>query len=77
MHWVNFPVLFTMMVSGLLIYRNNSDNAYVYPHLVYRIGLGKVTLVRFLDWFYNFFHVRFHRHKGLAITFFDVDLGAE
>src|SRR5438552_2070324 len=28
MHWVNFPVLFTMILSGLLIYWNDSDNAY-------------------------------------------------
>ena len=27
MHWVNFPVLFTMIWSGILIYWNDSDNA--------------------------------------------------
>src|SRR5216683_855850 len=42
MHWVNFPVLFTMIWSGLLIYWNDSDNAYQHPHAVYRVteGLG-------------------------------------
>jgi hypothetical protein len=36
MHWVNFPVLFTMIWSGILIYWNDSDNAYRHPHEVYR-----------------------------------------
>lgn len=71
MHWVNFPVLFTMMVSGLLIYWNDSDDAYQYPHRVYRIGFGKVTLFRFFpDWFYNVFHVPFHVTQGLSYHFF-------
>jgi hypothetical protein len=52
MHWVNFPVLFTMIWSGLLIYWNDSDNAYQHPHAVYRVGLGSLTLVRlFPPWF--------------------------
>jgi len=37
MHWINFPVLFTMIWSGLLIYWNDSDNAYQHPHRVYRV----------------------------------------
>jgi hypothetical protein len=41
MHWINFPVFFTMVWSGLLIYWNDSDNAYQHPHAVYRIGQGK------------------------------------
>ncbi len=58
MHWVNFPVLFTMIWSGLLIYWNDSDNAYRHPHRVYRIGLGHLTLFRFFpDWFYKLLHV--------------------
>ena len=47
MHWINFPVLFTMIWSGLLIYWNVSDNAYQHPHAVYRVGVGPFTLVRF------------------------------
>src|SRR3984957_15102859 len=47
MHWVNFPVLFTMIWSGLLIYWGDSDNAYQHPHRVYRIGIGAWTLFRF------------------------------
>ena len=46
MHWINFPVLFTMIWSGLLIYWNDSDNAYQHPHAVYRVGVGSLTLVR-------------------------------
>ena len=37
-HWINFPVLFTMIWSGLLIYWAND---------VYRVGLGKWTLFHF------------------------------
>ena len=71
MHWINFPVLFTMIWSGLLIYWNDSDNAYQHPHRVYRIGLGHVTLVRFFpDWFYKFLHVPYHVTQGLGYHFF-------
>jgi hypothetical protein len=45
MHWVNFPVLFTMIWSGILIYWNDSDRAYQHPHAIYRIGIGKLTLL--------------------------------
>ena len=71
MHWVNFPVLFTMIWSGLLIYWNDSDNAYQHPHRVYRIGLGHVTLVRlFPDWLYKALHVPYHVTEGLSYHFF-------
>ena len=40
MHWANFLVLFTMIWSGVLIYWNDSDNAYLHAHRVYRVGLG-------------------------------------
>ncbi len=73
MHWINFPVLFTMMWSGLLIYWNDSDNAYLYPHRVYRVGIGKVTLFRFFpDWMYtnHFWDIRYHVTQGLSYHFF-------
>ena len=71
MHWVNFPVLFTMIWSGLLIYWNDSDNAYKHPHRVYRIGLGNITLLRFFpDWFYKFLHAPYHVTLGLSYHFF-------
>ena len=71
MHWINFPVLFTMIWSGLLIYWNDSDNAYRHPHAVYRIGLGRFTLIRFFpDWFYRWLHVPYHVTQGLGYHFF-------
>jgi thiosulfate reductase cytochrome b subunit len=73
MHWINFPVLFTMVWSGLLIYWNDSDNAYKHAHEVYRVGLGSVTLFRFFPaWFYTnrFWDVRYHVTEGLGYHFF-------
>jgi thiosulfate reductase cytochrome b subunit len=71
MHWINFPVLFTMIWSGLLIYWNDSDNAYRHPHAVYRVGLGKITLFRFFPaWFYQKLHVPYQVTVGLGYHFF-------
>jgi len=71
MHWINFPVLFTLIWSGLLIYWNDSDNAYRHAHQVYRVGVGSVTLVRFFpDWFYKALDVPYHVTQGLAYHFF-------
>ena len=71
MHWVSFPVLFTMIWSGILIYWNDSDNAYQHPHRVYRLGLGKFTAFRFFpDWFYRLLHVPYHVTLGLSYHFF-------
>jgi thiosulfate reductase cytochrome b subunit len=71
MHWINFPVLFTMIWSGLLIYWNDSDNAYQHPHRVYRLGLGPVTVFRFFpDWFYKWLDVPYHVTQGLGYHFF-------
>ncbi len=71
MHWVNFPVLFTMIWSGLLIYWNDSDSSYRYHHRVYRIGVGRLTLVRlFPHWFYERLHVPYHVTQGLGYHFF-------
>ncbi len=71
MHWINFPVLFTMIWSGLLIYWNDSDNAYQHPHRVYRLGIGHLTVFRFFpDWFYNRLHVPYHVTQGLGYHFF-------
>ncbi len=73
MHWVNFPVLFTMIWSGILIYWNDSDNAYRHPHEVYRLGVGPLTVFRFFpSWFYTnrFWDVRYHVTQGLGYHFF-------
>jgi thiosulfate reductase cytochrome b subunit len=71
MHWINFPVLFTMIWSGSLIYWNDSDNAYLHPHAVYRVGIGKLTLVRFFpEWFWKFINAPYHVTEGLGYHFF-------
>jgi thiosulfate reductase cytochrome b subunit len=71
MHWINFPVLFTMIWSGLLIYWNDSDNAYKHPHAVYRVGVGSFTLVRFFPhWFWKAMNAPYHVTEGLGYHFF-------
>jgi thiosulfate reductase cytochrome b subunit len=71
MHWVNFPVLFTMIWSGLLIYWNDSDNAYKHPHAVYRVGVGAFTVVRFFPpWFWKAMNAPYHVTQGLGYHFF-------
>jgi thiosulfate reductase cytochrome b subunit len=71
MHWVNFPVLFIMIWSGILIYWNDSDNSYHHPHRIYRIGIGHLTLIRlFPEWFYQKLNVPYHVTKGLGFHFF-------
>ena len=71
MHWINFPVLFTMIWSGLLIYWNDSDNAYKHPHAVYWIGVGPFTLVRFFPpWFWKAMNAPYHVTQGLGYHFF-------
>ena len=79
MHWVNFPVLFTMIWSGLLIYWNDSDNAYRYAHRVYRVGVGGWTLFRFFpDWVYRAVACAVPRDAGDGVPLlFYVDLCAE
>jgi thiosulfate reductase cytochrome b subunit len=71
MHWVNFPILFTMIWSGLLIYWNDSDNAYQHPHAVYRVGVGSLTLVRmFPPWFWKAINAPYRVTEGLGYHFF-------
>lgn len=71
MHWVNFPVLFTMIWSGLLIYWNDSDNAYQHPHAVYRVGIGSLTVVRmFPPWFWKAINAPYRVTEGLSYHFF-------
>ena len=47
MHWINFPVLATMIWSGLLIYWGDSKIDGSHPSAVYRAGIGKWTIFRF------------------------------
>jgi thiosulfate reductase cytochrome b subunit len=71
MHWVNFPVLFTMIWSGLLIYWNDSDNLYRHPHAVYRVGVGSLTIVRmFPSWFWKAINAPYRVTEGLGYHFF-------
>lgn len=49
MHWINFPVLCTMIWSGLYIYYMDSDrgpDGPIHQGQTFRIGLGDFTLVR-------------------------------
>lgn len=60
-HWINFPILFLMIWSGLLIY-------WAYP--AYRVGLGGVTVFHFFPkWFYSLFALDHQLAEGMAIHF--------
>ncbi|MBC3786127.1 cytochrome b/b6 domain-containing protein [Spirosoma utsteinense] len=57
-HWINFPVLFVMIWSGLLIY---------WAYDPYKIQIGGYTLVSFFpDGFYTFLHVPRRLAEGMA-----------
>ncbi|MBV8811325.1 MAG: cytochrome b/b6 domain-containing protein [Acidobacteriaceae bacterium] len=56
-HWINFPLLFLMIWSGILIY-------WAYP--IYRLG----PLVFFPKWFYSTFHIDHRLADGMALHFF-------
>ena len=61
-HWINFPVLFLMIWSGLLIYWSNA---------VYRIGLGSYTLLTFFpERFFQALGIPYHLAKGMSLHFF-------
>ncbi len=57
-HWINFPVLFVMIWSGLLIY---------WAYDPYKITIGTYTLVSFFpDGFYKFLGVQRRLAEGMA-----------
>ncbi len=61
-HWVNFPILFGMIYTGLMIYWANDP---------YRIGWGGFTLFHFFpDWFYNLLGLGHSLARGMAWHFF-------
>lgn len=61
-HWINFPILFLMIWSGILIYWSND---------VYRVGFGDYTLIKFFpEWFYKTFNIEFRLAEGIAWHFF-------
>ena len=71
MHWINFPVLATMIWSGLLIYWADSDHDYLHPSQVYRVGVGHWTLFRFFPLsFYARLHLKFQLANGMGYHFF-------
>lgn len=60
-HWINFPVLFVMIWSGLLIYWAND---------IYRVGLGNVTPFKFFPQaFYDRFNIGSRLAEGMAFHF--------
>jgi len=62
-HWINFPVLAVMVWSGLLIYWANP---------VYRVGLGKHTLLKMTvpEPLYEKWHIAFRLGEGISWHFF-------
>jgi len=61
MHWINFPVLFAMIWSGLLIYWAND---------VYKVRVGHDILYTFFpEGFYKSLHISFRLAEGMAFHF--------
>jgi thiosulfate reductase cytochrome b subunit len=60
-HWVNFPILFLMIWSGLLIYWANA---------VYGIGWGDWRIGLFPKWFYETLGIPFRLAEGMSLHFF-------
>ena len=61
-HWLNFPILLTMMWSGLMIYW-----AYDKP---YELRLGSVLRLQFFpEWLYKFLHLEGRLAEGLGWHF--------
>lgn len=62
-HWINFPLLGLMVWSGLLIYWANP---------VYRIGLGRITLLKMTlpEKIYELLHVAYRLAEGISLHFF-------
>src|SRR5579872_7227520 len=61
MHWINFPVLFAMIWSGLLIY---------WPNDVYKIRLGHNILFAFFpESFYRALNIYHRLAEGMAFHF--------
>lgn len=68
-HWLNFPVLTAMIVSGLMIYWASSDDELVSG--VYRLGWGKVTLFHFFPpAFWSLLELDHKLARGMAWHFF-------
>jgi len=71
MHWINFPILFIMIWSGLLIYWADSIPYVGHIGAVYRIGWGSHTLVRlFPPAFWKAIDGQYQLAHGLGYHFF-------
>lgn len=60
-HWFNFPILFLMIWSGLLIYWAND---------VFGIGFGSWRISLFPQWFYDFLGIPQRLAEGMNLHFF-------
>ena len=61
-HWINFPILMMMILSGILIYWAND---------VYTVGAFGITLFHFFpDWVYQTTHINNKLAYGMALHFF-------
>jgi thiosulfate reductase cytochrome b subunit len=60
-HWINFPVLFLMIWSGMLIYWGND---------VYNVTIGNTRIFKFFpEGFYKFFNINHRLSEGMALHF--------
>ena len=60
-----------MILSGIRIYWNDSDNAHLHPHAVYRIGIGSFTLLRiFPEPVWKALNIEWHVTQGMGDHFF-------
>lgn len=62
-HWINFPLLALMIWSGTMIYWANS---------VYRIGIGRFTLVKMTlpEKLWEKLHIAYRLAEGISLHFF-------
>ena len=72
MHWINFPILFTMIWSGLLIYWGDSDNAYQHPapHLPRSVSAPSPSSASFPEPVYRWLNAPYRITTGLGWHFF-------
>jgi thiosulfate reductase cytochrome b subunit len=60
-HWINFPVLFLMIWSGILIYWAND---------IYQVSFGSSKFFQFFpDWVYKLLHIDHRLAEGMALHF--------
>ena len=72
MHWINFPVLAIMIWSGLLIYWNDSDNAY-FPDWFYKLIHAPYHVTQGLG--NHFFFMWIFGLNGLAYVLYTIVSG--